>query len=167
MRMKLTQQIAKHLRDVYFGGNWTASCLKDLLVDVTWQQATTSVDSFHTIAELVYHMNYFVSATANVLEGKSLDAHERASFDHPPIHSQEDWEKLLAKTWSDSEHLAAKIEQMPESQLGEDFVDQKYGNYYRCLHGPIEHCHYHLGQIALLKSILSARTHDCDAERDN
>ena len=156
--MKLTTQIAKHLREVHFGGNWTASNLKDGLVDVTWQQATTPVDSFHTIAALVYHMNYFVSATLKVLQGGPLDAREKQSFDHPPIVSQEDWEGLLEKTWTDVEELAAAIEQMPESQLWEHFVDERYGTYYRCLHGPIEHCHYHLGQIALIKTMLSTDT---------
>ena len=93
--MKLTEQIAKHLREVHFGGNWTASNLKDKLADVTWQQATTPGDSLHAIAALVYHMNYFVSATLKVLHGGPLDAKEKYSFDHPPILSHEDWEKLL------------------------------------------------------------------------
>jgi hypothetical protein len=153
-RMTLTDQIAKQFRDVHFGGNWTASSLKEKLVDVTWKQATTPVASFHTIAALVYHMNYFVSATLQVLEGGPLDAKEKLSFDHPTIASGEDWERLLQKSWTDAENLAVAIEQMPESQLWEDFVDEEYGNYYRCLHGPVEHCHYHLGQIALIKSML-------------
>ena len=152
--MQLTDKIAKHLRDIHFGGNWTASNLKDKLADVTWQQATEPVGSFHTIAALVYHMNYFVSATLKVFQGGPLDAKDKYSFDHPPIASRQDWEGLLQKTWSDAENLAVAIEQMPEGQLWEDFVDEKYGNYYRCIHGPIEHCHYHLGQIALLKSTL-------------
>ena len=152
--MKLTEQIAKHLRDVHFGGNWTCSNLKEKLADVTWQQATTQVDSFHTIATLVFHMNYFVSATLKVLHGGPLDAKDKYSFDHPPVQSQEDWEKLLDKTWADAENLASLIEQLPESQLWETFVKKKYGNYYRCLHGPIEHCHYHLGQIALIRRML-------------
>lgn len=159
IQMQLTEQIAKHLRDIHFGGNWTASSLKDRLVDVTWQQATTAVGSFHTIAALVYHMNYFVSATLKVLQGGPLDAKETFSFDHPSIASQEDWEGLLQKTWTDAEELAVAIEQMPESRLWEPFVEERYGTYYRCLHGPIEHCHYHLGQIALIKTILPTDTH--------
>lgn len=153
--MKLTDQIARQLREVHFGGNWTGASLKEKLAGVTWQQATQRVGSFHTIAALVYHMNYFVSATLQVLEGGPLDAKERLSFDSPSIASEQDWERLLQKTWSDAESLALAIERMPESQLWEDFLDEKYGNYYRCIHGPIEHCHYHLGQIALIKSMLS------------
>lgn len=152
--MNLTAQIAKHFRDVHFGGNWTSVNLKDSLVNITWQQATTQVYSCNTIATLVFHTNYYVSAVSKVLQGEPLDAHDKYSFDHPPIQSQEDWEKLLDKTWTDAEKFANLIEQFPESKLGETFSDEKYGTYYRNLHGIIEHFHYHLGQIVLIKKIL-------------
>lgn len=152
--MNLPVQIAKHLREVYFGGNWTASNLKEHLAAVTWQQATTKVYSFNTIATLVYHINYYVSAAIEVLQGGPLDAHDKYSFDHPPVLCEEDWKELLDRTWAEAESLAALIEQLPEQILLEDFTDKKYGNYYRNLHGIIEHAHYHLGQIALIKKML-------------
>lgn len=99
-------------------------------------------------------MNYFVSAVLKVMQGGPLDAKDKYSFDHPPIQSQADWEKLLEKTWSDAEALAGLIEQLPESKLEETFVDEKYGSYYRNLLGIIEHIHYHLGQIVVIKKIL-------------
>jgi hypothetical protein len=89
-----------------------------------------------------------------VLEGGPLDAHDKYSFDHPPIESQQDWEKLLNRTWADAEKLAHLIEQMPETKLLEVFSDKKYGTYYRNIHGVIEHMHYHLGQIVLIKKLL-------------
>lgn len=67
----ITAQIAKHFRDVHYGVNWTWSNLKDHLADVTWQQATTKVESLNTIAALVFHINYYVSAIINVLQGES------------------------------------------------------------------------------------------------
>ena len=152
--MNLTTQIAKHFRDVYFGGNWTCSCLKENLNDVNWQQATTTVYSFNTIATLVYHTNYFVSAVLKVLQGESLNASDKYSFDHPPILCQQDWENMLAKVWADAEEFASLVEQLPESKLYETFSAEKYGNYYRNIHGIIEHTHYHLGQIVLIKKIL-------------
>ena len=109
--------------------------------------------SFHSIATLVFHMNYYVSATIKVLRGGPLDAKDELSFDCPPLSSLDDWERLLNKTWSEAEELASLIEQMPDSQLSETFVDEKHGTYYRCLQGPVEHCYYHLGQIAIIKSI--------------
>lgn len=152
--MNFSAQIAKHLRDVHFGGNWTSVNLKDSLADIDWQQATTQVYSFNTIAALVYHMNYFVSAVLKVLQGGPLDAHDKYSFDVPPILSQKDWENLLAKTWTDAETFANLIEQLSDSKLGELFSDEKYGSYYRNLQGIIEHNHYHLGQIVLIKKIV-------------
>ncbi len=152
--MNLPTQIAKHFRDVHFGGNWTYVNLKETLADITWQQATTKIYSLNTIASLVFHINYYVSAVTNVLQGEPLTAHDKYSFDLPPIQSQEDWEKLLNKTWSDAENFALLIEQLPESKLGEIFSDEKYGNYYRNIHGIIEHTHYHLGQIVLIKKML-------------
>jgi hypothetical protein len=152
--MNLTGQIARQFREVFFGGNWTSVNLKDNLADVTWQQATTQVYSFNTIALLVYHMNYYVSVVLKVLQKETLNASDKYSFNLPPIQSREDWEKLLDKTWREAETFASLVEQLPESKLWENLADEKYGNYYRNIHGIIEHTHYHLGQIVLIKKIL-------------
>jgi len=152
--MNLTAQIAKHFREVHFGGNWTDSVLKDHLASLTWQQATTQVHSLNTIALLVYHINYYVVAALKVLQGGPLDAHDKYSFDCPPIQSQEDWENLLNRTWTDAELFANLVEQFPESKLWDTFVLEKYGNYFRNFLGVIEHTHYHLGQIVLIKKMI-------------
>lgn len=151
----LTAQIAKHFREVHFGINWTWSNLQEHLKDVTWQQAVTKVYDFNTIAALVYHMHYYVGAASKVLQGGPLDASDKYSFALPTIESEEDWQNLLDKTWKDAEHFAQLIEQLPEQRLWETFSEEKYGNYYRNLHGIIEHMHYHLGQIVLIKKILT------------
>lgn len=152
--MNLTSQIAKHFKEVHFGGNWTCSNLKDNLKDITWQQATTQVYSLNTIATLTYHVNYYVDAVIKVLEGKELIAKDEYSFSHPPINSQQDWDNLVNKALSDAEKFADLLEKLPEEKLWEDFIDKKYGIYYRNLHGIIEHTHYHLGQIAIIKKIV-------------
>lgn len=152
--MHITPQIAQHFRQVHFGGNWTWSNLKDNLADVTWEQATIKVHDFNTIATLVYHIHYFVAAVSKVLEGEAMNAHDKYSFDHPPIQSKADWENFLNKVFTDAENFAKLIEQLPDSILEETFVEEKYGTYYRNLQGIIEHTHYHLGQIALIKKLL-------------
>ena len=65
---------------------------------------------------------------------------------------------MLNKTWDDAETFASLVEQLPEAKLWEDFWGSKYGNYYRNIHGVIEHTHYHLGQIVLIKKMLSKTT---------
>jgi hypothetical protein len=89
-----------------------------------------------------------------VLQGGALDAKDEFSFAHPPIHSPKDWDDFLTKEWTDAESFAQLLEQLPEEKLWEPFTDEKYGIYYRNLHGTIEHTHYHLGQIALIKKII-------------
>jgi len=155
--MNLTSQIAKHFRDVHLGGNWTWVNLKETLSDVTWEQATTKIDSLNTIAALVYHINYYVVAATRVLQGNPMEAHDKYAFDVPPIQSQQDWENLKAKLFSDGEIFAALVEQLPESKLDEIFVLEKYGTYYRNFQGIIEHTHYHLGQIVIIKKLLLPR----------
>lgn len=152
--MSITKQIAKHFRDIHFGGNWTSVNMKDNLAGVDWHQATTKVHTFNTILALVYHVNYYVSAVMKVLEGERLNASDKFSFNHPPIRSQKEWEDLLEKVWSDAEKFATLVEQLPDEKLWETFEDPKYGNYYRNIHGIIEHTHYHLGQIILIKKVL-------------
>ena len=153
--MTVSQQIAKLSRDAYVGENWTDVSLQQTLAGITWQQAVTPIYSLNTIAALVYHINYFVTAVTKVLEGGPLDASDKFSFDLPPIQSQEDWDRLVAGVSQDIEKFAALTGQLADSMLEKTFVDEKYGNYYRNLHGVIEHLYYHMGQIVLLKKILA------------
>lgn len=155
--MPFSHEIAKHVREIYFGGNWTTSSLQQQLTGISWQQATTRIDPFHTIAELVFHTNYYVSAVTSVLEGGKLSAKDELSFDHPPINNRQDWESLLDKCWADGEQFAKLIEQLPDDRLGDPLADAKYGSYYRNLHGIIEHAHYHLGQIVMMNTLLKQR----------
>jgi len=152
--MLLTQNIAKHFREIHFGGNWTCSNLKEVTADITWQQAITKIQDFNTIATLVFHTHYFVDVALKVMQGGALVGNDKLSFDHPPINSQADWEAMLNQYWIDAEAFAALIEKMPEEQCWKVFSEIKYGNYYRNLHGIIEHTHYHLGQIAILKKLV-------------
>jgi uncharacterized damage-inducible protein DinB len=152
--MNLSNQIAKHLREIHFGGNWTSVNLKATLENVNWEIATKKINSFHSIASLVFHINYYVSEVLKVLQGEMLTASDKFSFATPAINNQQDWENLLQKVWLDAENFAVLLEQLPVEKLWQNFTDEKYGNYYRNMHGIIEHSHYHLGQIVFLKKIL-------------
>ena len=152
--MELTHLIAKQARDVISGGNWTSVNLRDTLAGISWQQATQQIPGFNSIAILVYHMHYYMKVVHTVMEGGPLDAKDKLSFDLPSVNSEEDWNKLLDMVWKNAAHFADAIEKMPAEKLATDFADGKYGSWYRNLHGIIEHTHYHLGQIVLLKKMM-------------
>lgn len=153
--MKTSQQLAKHIREIYFGDNWTASNFIEHITDVTWQQATTKVYTLNTIAALVFHINYYIRGILNVLQGGPLETQDNLSFEHPPVNSMLEWENLLQKTLTDAKKFADAVEELPDSKLEETFVEEKNGNYYRNIQGVIEHSYYHLGQIVIIKKIIS------------
>jgi hypothetical protein len=153
--MNLAQQLARHLREVHFGENWTWSNLKDHLKDLSWEEATLAIYSCNSIATLVFHMNYYLNAVSDRVRGNPLTAKHELSLVHPPIQNQQDWEKMVTQTWTDAENFARFIEQMPEGKLWEN-ISEKYGSFYRNIQGVIEHNHYHLGQIVVLKKIIRA-----------
>jgi len=155
--VKTVNHIAKHYREVHFGGNWTTTNLKELLSDVTWEEATAKVANFNTIAALLYHIQYFTEAIIPVLQGQPLTAHDKFSYDVSAIESESDWNSMKQGVWERAEVLADLIETVPERTLWEFFSEPKYGNHYRNFHGIIEHTHYHMGQIALLKKHLKER----------
>lgn len=153
--MSTASQLAKRFREVLLDGKWIANTnFRDQLSDVTWHQANTKIADLNTIAMLTFHIDYYIAGIINVFEGGELEIKDKFSFDLPPIESQEQWEEFLTKLWSDSEKFATLLEQMPDSQLNEVFVDEKYGTYLRNIDGMIEHAYYHLGQITLIKKMI-------------
>lgn len=152
--MSTTQQLAKHLREVNFGGNWTWSNLKDQLETVTLEQATTQVASLNTIAALTFHIDYYVQAITRVLKGEEINAHDKFSYVHPEFESEEEWKNFCQQCLKSTEALAWLIEKLDDSILDQYFVEEKYGSYHRNFLGLIEHTHYHLGQIAIIKKLL-------------
>ena len=154
--MSTTLQLAKRFREVVLDGLWIANTnFKHQLSDVTWEQATTKIGSLNTIAMLTFHIDYYIAGLVHVFEGGDLEIRDKYSFDLPPVESQQQWEDLLNKLWNDAERFATLLEQMPDSKMNEGFVDEKYGTYLRNIDGMIEHCYYHLGQITLIKKLLS------------
>jgi len=149
--MNLSKELANHFRQVHFGGNWTWVNVKDTLADIKWEQAITRINELNTIAALVFHINYFTEAVFKVLQGEALNAHDKYSFAVPVICTQQEWDELVSKTLKNAEDFANELENFPDEKLWQTFVEEKYGTYYRNFMGLIEHCHYHLGQIAIIK----------------
>jgi hypothetical protein len=156
--MNLSKQIANQFRDVLLTGTWVATNYKTQLNDVNWEQATTKVKSLNTIADLTFHIDYYLAGLLQVVQGGILDIRDKYSFVAPPISSQNDWEQRLQKLWNDAETFANLIEQMDDSTMMEPFVEEKYGNNYINIQAMIEHCYYHLGQIVLIKKLMQANS---------
>jgi uncharacterized damage-inducible protein DinB len=153
--MKLTKEIAARFREVLLDGKWVLGTnYKDQLSDINWEQATTKIGTFNSIAALTFHIDYYIAGILHVLEGGSLEIRDKYSFDLPSIQSKKDWKELKYKLLNDAEKFANSLELMNDSKLEEIFVDKKYGSYKRNINAMIEHSYYHLGQIAIIKKML-------------
>ncbi|MDC8102240.1 DUF1572 domain-containing protein [Chryseobacterium rhizosphaerae] len=156
--MSSAVQLSKRFREVLLDGLWIANTnFKDQLSGVSWEQAVTKVSSLNTIAMLTFHIHYYIAGIINVFEGGALEIKDQYSFDLPVIESQAQWEELLSRLWADAEKFAGLVEQIPDDQLDEVFADEKYGTYRRNIDGMIEHSYYHLGQITLIKKLLTSQ----------
>ena len=156
--MESTHQLAKRFREVILNGTWIANTnFKQQLADLDWKVATAEFNSLNTIAVLAQHIHYYIKGIKEVFKGGSLNIKDKYSFDFPPIQSQEEWEAFLSRFWNDAEEFASLVEQMQDEKLTEAFVDEKYGSYQRNIDGIIEHSYYHLGQVVLIKKLLSDR----------
>ena len=156
MKSKLTHQLAKHIREIYFGKNWTWVNIQENLEDVTCEEANTKIGNVNTILTLIYHIHYYTGALFSVLRGGPLTGKDKYSFEHPEISTDEEWKAFLNKIYSEVEELASLVEQLDEDKIWEFFTEEKYGNYYRNIAGFVEHSHYHLGQIVMLKKMIRA-----------
>lgn len=152
--MTISENISKHFKTLYFGGNWTEVSFKSVVADVNWQQATQQIESFNSIVALVYHTHYFVKAQLAVLQGQPLKASDAESFNHPPISSEDDWQHFLTHVFEVAEAYSSAVAQLSDVQLNQVFVNEAYGTYYSNIQGMIEHCYYHLGQLSFLKKML-------------
>lgn len=154
--MENSKQLSQRFRDVILEGKWIANTnYKDQLSGLSWEQANKKIGSLNSIALLTFHINYYIKGVLNVFEGGGLEIRDKYSFDLPPITSAEQWHSLRDELFKNAEKFSDYLALLPDSRLEEKFVEEKYGSYRRNLEGMIEHSYYHLGQIVLLKKMLS------------
>lgn len=148
--------IANRLREVLLNGQWIANTnFKEQILSLNWKQATQKVGELNTIAAITFHINYYLKGLLHVFNGGELKISDKYSFDIPEIHSEIDWKIQVDDFLNSSEKFVEQVEQLPDNLLDQPFVDEKYGSYLRNIEGVIEHSYYHLGQVSLLKKIIS------------
>jgi hypothetical protein len=118
------------------------------------EEAIYKLQGLHSIAVLVFHINYYIRMLIVVLEGGPLDGSDRYAFDLQELEKESDWEQLKQQVFEDQEKFSLLIGNLSNEELENDFVEAKYGTNYRNFSGCIEHFHYHLGQISILKKLI-------------
>ncbi len=149
--MNQSESLAVRMDEVLLNGSWIANTnIKEQLQKISWQQAKRKIGDHNSIAQLIYHINYYIGGILNVLQGGDLEIRDKYSFDMAPIESAEDWQRLKEDYLKNATMIVNAIKTQPFDIWGQPFVKEAYGSYERNLEGLIEHSYYHFGQISLL-----------------
>ncbi|MGB1204474.1 MAG: DUF1572 domain-containing protein [Chitinophagales bacterium] len=156
--MKAIISLTNRLKEVLTEGKWvTGTNFKEQIIDMDWKDAATSIDGLNSVAQLTFHIHYYIAGVSQVFEGGPLDIRDKYSFAAPPITSEKDWLDLVNQFCLDAEKFIQLVEEMPDEKLSEFFFDEKYGTYQRNINLMIEHCYYHLGQVLIIKKLVGRR----------
>ncbi len=155
--MTTAAHIAQHLLDVHEGGNWTEVDIASALQDVTLGEALTITPaSRNSIASILYHITYYNVVVRKRLDGIGTEIPESNGFDMPPVNTDEDWVQLKNYNNTSAHELAEKIREVDEARLHEPIIEGQ-STFYKNMQGCVEHIHYHLGQIVLLKNLMRGK----------
>ena len=136
-------------------GKWITNLnYKEGLEDVSWEEANQKVENLNTLLALTFHINYYLDGVLQVFRGGDLTIRDKFSFDFQHINSPEAWDQLKHDFFANAEAFAKAVEAMSDEQLDAPFVKEAYGDYRRNIEGMIEHCYYHLGQVALIRKLI-------------
>lgn len=152
--MKLGRLLADHVRQLYHGKNWTTVTLTDALQDLTLSEVNEKIGDHNSIGTLLYHMHYYVKVQLLVLKGGPLQGNDKDSFNGPAISSDQQLHEFSQEIMKCGDEYAALVEQLSNEDLLDAFGEEKYGTKYRNIQGFIEHTHYHLGQVILLRKLI-------------
>ncbi len=148
--------IANRLREVLLDGKWIANTnYKEQVSSTNWQEAIQKVADLNTIAALTYHINYYLEGLLAAFEHGKLDISDKYSFDLPEIVSEQQWKTLVSRFLANAERFVDSVAQMDDQLFDQVFIEERYGTYLRNMEGVIEHSYYHLGQIVLIRKMIS------------
>lgn len=152
--MRITELLAENLLHVFEGGNWTEMSIIEVLSDVSYIEANTKTPaSQNTIAGLVHHLVYWNGVIAQRIQNHDPEIPEANGFDREAPTSERDWQLLIDQAKHSFVELAKAIKQFQPERLDEP-TNFGTSTLSKNLFGIVEHAHYHLGQIVILKKFV-------------
>jgi uncharacterized damage-inducible protein DinB len=152
--MRAIERLLDQLNRAYGGEAWHGPALRQLLEDVTEEQARAHpVAGGHSIAELVAHIRATMDMVSERLAGTPRE-----------LTTEEDWSDATRTSWpaalEELDHAESRICDAVARLTPDDLdciVPGKNYTTYVMVHGVIQHNLYHAGQIAILKKTLAIR----------
>ncbi|MEK6374310.1 MAG: DinB family protein [Acidobacteriota bacterium] len=152
--MRPIERLLDQLNRAYGGEAWHGLALRQLLEDVTEEEARAHpIAGTHSIAELVAHIRATMDMVSERLAGTPRE-----------LTTEEDWSDATRTSWpaalEELDNAESRVSDAVARLTPEDLdrlVAGKDYTVYVMIHGVIQHNLYHAGQIALLKKTLATR----------
>ena len=147
----------RQFEQLYGGGSWQDESFEAKLQDVTEQTAfMRPLPGVHSIAEIIWHSLYWRTVLIKRMEGnygyrdETVDKYNFLSIE---TLKQKGWIYLWNEWQKSQEQLIAYLRERTDHHLEEKAPGKDSLEY--MVEGIIQHDIYHLGQIGLVKKIMS------------
>lgn len=150
-------RISELFQRVYGGSSWHGPSLRDLLSDVSAEEAGARlVPGAHTIGQLTRHIIAWQNFATRALRGEVPgDPPASESWPDPAELTPEGWQRTRDELRGSQRDFRLALERFEPPRLQELVPDRAY-RFDQLLYGVIHHNLYHAGQIALLKKAWTA-----------
>ena len=149
--MTEVERIADQLKRALSGEAWHGPAVLELLEGVTAERAAAHpVAGGHSIWELTLHINAWLRAARQRLEGDRAQLNEAEDWPAIAATTEQAWAETKGALRQGHEELRSAILKLVDSELDQPIVAGMSSKYVT-LHGVIQHTLCHAGQIAILK----------------
>jgi len=147
-------RLKKLLNDHFDGSPWLDVNIMDTLKDLTSSQAAKKIDHLNTIWQIVNHVIAWRETNLQRLKSQLPPAPANNFFEEIKDTSEKEWRTTLNKLERSQYNILFFISSSKDSMLEKIYTPNDF-TYYEHLQGILQHDAYHLGQIILLKKLIS------------
>lgn len=153
----MASELAARGEEVFLSGKWIAQTnVNEVLSGVSLAEATRKIHTLNTLADLTFHLNYYLEGLLQVFAGGKLEIRDEFSFNTPALHTESDWRMLRASLLENAGKFSQVISTFTQDDLAMPFAGGQYGSVKKNIDGTIEHAYYHLGQMVLIRKLIVA-----------
>lgn len=151
------KRIHRNISSVYDGQAWYGDNAVTILSGVTAAQAAVKPEKLnHSIAEIVSHMAAWRYFVVEKIKGNATYEVWETELNWQKITklNESEWNGILNDLLKSQSQLLQQIELVEEPLLTATVGGRKY-NFRLMLQGIVQHDIYHLGQISMIKKLVS------------
>lgn len=153
--MSELNRIVDQLKRAFEGDAWHGPAVMEILSGITAQQAAARPShAVHSIWEIVRHIAAWDRAVVRRLQGDRAQLPAEEDWPLVTDTSDEAWERTTKALTQGNKVLQSAISHLDESRLDQPILESM-PSVYVTLHGIVQHDLYHVGQIAILKKMVS------------